>query len=299
MSDMAYLFERFQTWLVEPQPDIPDLPKMMTGIVGVGMSESRDETSLTVFGILPQPFMYAADSAWEELHERGVRYVMSGPFLAAVQGGDSIGNATGIAGTLGCVVADDDSGCDLILSCHHVLADLAGASLGDAVLHPAPPDPAAARIARYERSGPIAFGPSDVNKVDAAVARAEVSVSRAIQSIGTMTGAEYDPPFGTVVQKHGRTTAHTVGSIQYKNMSFRNAYYSGATVLIPVFEGQFGIVGDGNKPMFAELGDSGAVVVTTANEAVGMVIAVAAATDLTLVTPIGVVENELGVSLCL
>ena len=126
MLDAADLFERFQAWLLEPVSDIDGLPREMTGVVGVAMAESGGEMNLTVFGVLPERIMRAADEAWEELYVRGVRYVMSGQFLAAaaVQGGDSIGNASGIAGTLGCVVSDDDSECDLILSCHHVLADL-------------------------------------------------------------------------------------------------------------------------------------------------------------------------------
>lgn len=61
-----------------------------------------------------------------------------------------------------------------------------------------------------------------------------------------------------------------------------------------LLEQQYGIVGDGTKPLSADGGDSRAVVVTTDNEAVGMVLAVATGIDLALVTPINGVENELG-----
>lgn len=273
---------------------------MMRGVVGVATAcHGDEEETLTVFGVLPPRFMQAIDAGWRELAKQGVRYVMSGPLVAAVEGGDSIGNATRNRGTLGCVVSDDLTSCDLILSCHHVLADPAGASTGDDVFHPAIPDGSAARIAGYERSVPISFNSSTVNRVDAAVARADGSVSRTIRSIGAMTGIERDPDFGTTVQKYGARTGHTHGNLQFKNLSFRNLYRVGNATLSALFEHQYGIVGDGSKPLFADGGDSGAVVVTTNNEAVGMVIGVATGIDLTVVTPIDVVESELGVSLCL
>ena len=89
MSDTEHLHETFSSMACRARRLILQGLPLMAGVVGVAMSQKDGEASLTVFGVLPHRYMLTMDQSWNELEEQGVHYVMSGPFMAAVEGGDS------------------------------------------------------------------------------------------------------------------------------------------------------------------------------------------------------------------
>lgn len=200
-------------------------------------------------------------------------------------GGVSIGHYRITAGTLGAVVRRD--GQRVILSNNHVLANSNNAVVGDAILQPGPVDGGlmADRIATLEEFVRIHFDPGFLerilnffrwlfgipipptpdNYVDAAIARplSDGHVADEILDIGLVAGvaeASIDMP----VQKTGRTTMHTQGTVLAIHATVRVNYGDGK---VAVFKDQL-VTG----PMSAG-GDSGSLVVDMDRRAVGLLFA--------------------------
>lgn len=139
-------------------------------------------------------------------------------------GGDSIGHIDITAGTFGCVVQDiqaleeENKEEMVILSNNHVLANSNDASIGDPILQPGPADGGTMtdKIGELERFVPIDFSREECNYVDAAIASADCKdISFDIHDIGGIRGS-YNVDIGDLglsVQKTGRTTGHTTGTI--------------------------------------------------------------------------------------
>ncbi len=236
--------------------------------------------------------------------------------------GVSVGHYRVTAGTFGCLVRRD--GEDFILSNNHVLANSNDAESGDAILQPgaadggtmddhiatladyvpidfgtAPPEcPVAEWSAKALNSIAGAFGSSHqlqavkqtegVNRVDAALARplAPDLVSNEILDIGVPTGLG-TATLGTTVQKSGRTTGHTQGTIAQIDATVR-VNYNGPTA---VFTGQL-VAGPMSQP-----GDSGSAVLDMDGAVVGLLFAGSEAT--TIINPIDEVFSALNVELAL
>ena len=202
--------------------------------------------------------------------------------IRPAEGGYSVGHFKITAGTIATCVYDilPKPGVGIpskyyILSNNHVLANSNDASLGDPILQPGPfdggADPAD-RIARLSRFIPITFSPPvplarHNNLVDAAVAEGQFhDLDREIYWTGYVRGwrPKAKVTVGTIVQKTGRTTNYTTGRITAVN----------ATIDVNF--------GGGRAARFKEQiittnmsagGDSGSLVTTLDDVAVGLLFA--------------------------
>lgn len=233
--------------------------------------------------------------------------------------GVSIGHYNITAGTFGCLVK---RGSDVfILSNNHVLADINKAQLGDAILQPGKYDGGtdADKIAELAEFVPIEFGSGGggtqpggcsglitsllslfgqqpatkrsinepgANHVDCAIAKplSPDLVRSDILQIGTPTGVG-TATLGTAVQKFGRTTSYTQGSIIQVDVT-ATVDYDGPTA---TFQGQLmaGAMSQG--------GDSGSAVLDNQKRVVGLLYAGSDTT--TLFNPIQDVLTALNVEI--
>jgi hypothetical protein len=236
--------------------------------------------------------------------------------------GVSIGHYLVTAGTFGCLVRRDEE--DFILSNNHVLANSNDSQLGDAVLQPGAADGGTMddRIATLADYVPIDFGTAPpecsiaewsaktlnyiagafgsshqlqavkqtegVNRVDAALAQpiSPDVVINEILNIGAPTGVG-TATLGTPVQKSGRTTGHTQGTIIQIDATV-SVNYNGPTA---VFTGQL-VAGPMSQP-----GDSGSAVLDMDGAVVGLLFAGSEVT--TIINPIDEVFSALNVELAL
>lgn len=216
--------------------------------------------------------------------------------------GFSVGHPDITAGTIGARV-EDGSGTVYILSNNHVLANTNDASIGDSALQPGPsdggtdPDDKIGELADYE---PIDF--SNPNTMDAAIA----SSSTANLDFATPTDDAYGAPgttptsasLGLAVQKYGRTTGHTTGTVSELNVTVDVCYEPAGPFNCKSsarFENQIAITS--NNGSFSDGGDSGSLIVTNdANKnPVGLLFA--GSDSRTLANPIGPVLDRFGVSI--
>ena len=230
--------------------------------------------------------------------------------------GTSIGHVHITAGTFGCLVRRDQD--IFILSNNHVLADVNDGRIGDAILQPGPADggTAADSIAVLEDFIPLDFGTAPaacpvaewsarvlnliagalrsshhleaikitegVNTVDAALARPipRDIVSPEILEIGSPIGTGA-ARLGMAVQKSGRTTGYTQGTITQVDATVR-VDYQGSTAL---FSDQ--IIAD----RMSGPGDSGSAVLDMDKQVVGLLFAGSDA--VTIMNPIDAVLSAL------
>lgn len=255
--------------------------------------------------------------------ELGVLRAFAGPkdrWRPAVPG-VSIGHLRVSAGTFGCLVR---RGQDLfILSNNHVLADINRARPGDAILQPGPSDGGTFpvdQIAVLEEFVPLDFGTAEptcplaglaadglnalakllgssyrfqpvvqtpgINRVDAAIARPLQPdlVSPEILGIGIPVGVG-EAMLGMTVQKSGRTTGYTTGTITQIEATVRIDYYGPQAT----FEGQI-IATAMSGP-----GDSGSAVLDMERRVVGLLFA--GSEQATIINPIADVLSALRVEL--
>ncbi|MGH6913263.1 MAG: hypothetical protein ACREH3_06105 [Geminicoccales bacterium] len=209
--------------------------------------------------------------------------------IRPAESGYSVGHFKITAGTIGTCVYDilPEGGTSpprhgigiprqyYILSNNHVLANSNDARLGDAVLQPGPfdggTDPADT-IARLSRFIPITFDPPVArpqhnNLVDAAVAAGEFhDLDREIYWVGYVRGwrRKSGVRVGDLVQKTGRTTNYTIGRITTINATVDVGYGGGR---VARFRDQI------ITTNMSAGGDSGSLVTTLDNVAVGLLFA--------------------------
>lgn len=199
-----------------------------------------------------------------------------------VKGGFSVGHMSITAGTIATSVYDilSDDGLGIparyyILSNNHVLANSNLASPGDPVLQPGPLDGGKYpqhRIATLSRFVPITFEPpvpreKHNNLVDAAIAEGDFQeLDREIYWIGPVRGwkPKKDITVGMYVQKTGRTTKYSVGRITAIEATVDVNYDGGRTAR---FKDQI------ITTNISAGGDSGSLVTTLDNVAVGLLFA--------------------------
>jgi len=215
------------------------------------------------------------------------------------QGGDSIGHPNGITGTLGALVEDKNQE-KYILSCNHVIADVNRGKKGtDDIWQPGRKDSGKAKdkIGTLYDFKTLNLGGTVSNDIDAAICTPASSgnVAPGMRTLGKFSGIHVDPPLKTKVRKEGRTTKVTDGVLRMKKLSVIVTYADGNDAL---FENQFAIIGSSMKTYFAEQGDSGAIVIDDANQAVGLLIADSDGLDVAYANPIQPVLDYFGVTLC-
>lgn len=235
--------------------------------------------------------------------------------------GASIGHYRSKAtGTFGCLVRR--GGETFILSNNHVLTDMNRGKTGDAILQPGPRDGGGAvdRIATLADFVPLDFGTTapecpcleviakllnyvaaafrsshrllpvkqtaGINRVDAALARplSPALVKDEILCIGKPRGVG-EATLGMAVQKTGRTTGHTQGTITQIDATVRVEYGDSSAL----FAGQ--LVAD----LVSRPGDSGSAVLDMNKNVVGLLFA--GSEVVTIINPIEEVLARLNVEL--
>jgi len=194
--------------------------------------------------------------------------------------GSSIGNHAVAGGTLTirCVSRlSTEEGQSLLLSNNHVFADYGAAPIGSEIYQPSPADGGTPldRVGTLLRFAPVIEGVLANNQVDAAVAALDpgITADAEVCTVGAVHGivAARD---GMLVHKHARTTGYSAGVVDDV----------ACDVLLPLsraqparqarFVDQIRIRARTGSALFAQLGDSGALIVSkTDNMAVGLLFA--------------------------
>jgi hypothetical protein len=212
-------------------------------------------------------------------------------------GGDSVGHYLFPIGTIATAVRDREySGVHYVLSCNHVIARLNGALLGDAVLQPAvydsgfyPQD----LIARVSRFVTLRFDPGSSNRVDAAIAYAQLGqVLPQVAWLGEIQGVRRIDGVRVreVVRKVGRTSGLTEGRVVGINASVKINYASlGYGNRVALFRQQL------LTRNMCSYGDSGSLLVDADNNAVGLLFA--GSSTHTIYNYIENVVDELGIKM--
>ena len=138
--------------------------------------------------------------------------------------------------------------------------------------------------------------------MDAAIAattQGDVGTATLPDGYGSPSSTIVSPSVGQPVQKYGRTTGFTTGSINAVNVDVDVCYFPVTeTICFPGFEAHFVnqfSVPDGSVP-FSASGDSGSLVVTTgSNNPVGLLFA--GGEGLTIANPIGPVLQRFNVTI--
>jgi len=176
-----------------------------------------------------------------------------GKIEAKLSPGTSIGLRNAGTGTAGAVVRDRQ-GIRYILTNNHVAADN-NRALALSVIHsPGPADNLGKRIGRLGRFEPIWF--DRVNYIDAALVRLDVAPNYSTHSDWTLT-----PRVGWHVEKVGRTTGHTTGTVIALN------------VTVDVSMGSQGTARFSNQIMtdyMLDSGDSGSLLTSRGQHPVGL-----------------------------
>jgi hypothetical protein len=212
--------------------------------------------------------------------------------------GVSVGHPNITAGTLGARVVDGQ-GNAYILSNNHVLANSNNANIGDNILQPGAydggsnPGDAIGTLFDFE---PIVFGGSP-NYMDAAIA----SVPSADLLSYTLSGGYGSPSsqivnagVGQSVQKCGRTTECTTGTVEEVNVTV-SVCFAGFIVCTrsATFVNQFTIT----PGTFSAGGDSGSLIVTNNAQKNPVGLLFAGSSTRTIANPIGVVLNRFNVTI--
>jgi hypothetical protein len=225
------------------------------------------------------------------------------------KGGYSVGHYKITAGTIGTCVYDILPGGSVsppkhgigtpskyyILSNNHVLANCNNALIGDPILQPGPSDSGTLpddKIASLNRFVPITFEPPTPlaqhnNLVDAAVAEGEFAdLDREIYWNGSIRGWKLKSKVsvGSAVKKVGRTSNLSSGKVTAIKATVDVSYGGG---LVARFKDQFVTTN------ISAGGDSGSLVTTLDNIAVGLLFA--GSTSATIVNPIESVRSLLRV----
>lgn len=269
-------------------------------VVGVALGPNdKDALAITVFLRVNVDGFVRFLSESLRLQEFPLLQLTTGtinPSSRPAVGGESIGEGAkkGQSGTFGCLV-EDAVGARFLLSCNHVLCKLnSGARGSDPVWQPSSKDGGTAsdRIGVLHDFAPITLGGVIVNHIDAALALPDDAsqVIDGLVRIGTIQGTAPSIPYRMPVSKVGSNTKYTEGHFLYRT-DFIQSYPGFGDAL---FERQVGIVGTHGD--FSKDGDSGALVVNSKKEAVGLVFADAAEINMSFANPVYQVFDYFGVS---
>lgn len=209
--------------------------------------------------------------------------------------GSSIGHLSVSGGTFGCLVRKRGTTTGLfILSNSHVIANQGLARIDDPIIQPGKADGgrrASDEIAKLADWMPFIFSRAGYpNLVDAAIARARSRnhVTSVIRGNGVPKGVSAVIRRGMKVQKTGRTTRHTTGTIE--DIDFRTALRYKRP------NGTLGRVGFKQQVLctrYTAGGDSGSLVLNMKGKAVGLHFAGSPSTS--IFNPIDAVLNALDI----
>lgn len=186
------------------------------------------------------------------------------------------------------------------LSNNHVYALENAASVGSRVLQPGLYDTrcvfdASNVIGTLADFEPITFSRSANNVIDAAIAlssTADLGNSTPSNGYGTPKSATVAASVGQKVQKYGRTTSLTKGTVSAINATILVGYDAGTARFVNQ------IVVSGSKGAFIKAGDSGSLLVTDPNaNPVGLLFAGDASGKTAIANPIGPVLTRFSVTI--
>lgn len=181
---------------------------------------------------------------------------------------DDINASFCCTGTLGSLVKDT-SGSQYILSNNHVLALSNAGKPGQAIMQrgyvdtvPVCSKNGTINVANLTRFVKLNFNGGN-NMVDAAIAKViagQVNTAGTILEVGNISSTTVNPSVGLKVEKSGRTTAMTKGTIAAINVTVQVSGYGacGLGTNVATFVKQFQI----NSTTFSAGGDSGSLIVT-------------------------------------
>lgn len=183
------------------------------------------------------------------------------------------------------------------LSNNHVFAVENLGKIGDPIIQPGQADngcrsTSADQIGTLAGYVPLVFGGKATNTVDAAAAAVTSSTvdnQTPANGYGTPSSATVAASLNQAVQKYGRTTVLTHGTVTGLNATIKVRYSKGSGT----FVGQIVISGT-NGSSFSDSGDSGSLIVTdnAGKSPVGLLFA--GSTSTTIANPIGAVLSALG-----
>jgi hypothetical protein len=253
-----------------------NLLPLRANINGVGVSEkpdgesvikilTRDRTPQNIASITKHFGIAKSDLIVEKV---GRIHLRSGS-EQRMGAGASCGHFRVTAGTIGCYVKDVD-GKIYILSNNHVLANINKGHWDDAILHPGPMD--GGKLSKNRVAGLAYYVQLETeapNLCDAAIALVDkgISIDPLIGGKIKLKGTA-NPENKMKVEKFGRTTGYTTGSITTRNLDLKVDFDGMALE----FHNQFEI--KGRRKMFCDGGDSGALIVEReTSRAVGLLFA--------------------------
>jgi len=219
-------------------------------------------------------------------------------FTRPVPIGVSTGNEGEISsGTISCRVTDGTN--VYALSNNHVYANQNRATIGDNVLQPGPYDGGGKVEGRDDVIGtlsafvPIVFSTSADNKIDAAIALSDTGKlgnATPLNGYGTPKSTTVSASVGMPVQKYGRTTSLTKGTITGINATLNVGYSSGTARFVKQ------VVVQSRSP-FIKAGDSGSLLVTNPGKnPVGLLFAGDSSGKYAIANQIDLVLDAFGVS---
>ncbi len=189
--------------------------------------------------------------------------------------GDSIGDHTGDAGTLGCIVKDQSS--RYLLGSWHVLTNVYGHD-GDLVYMPSLALDANASAVATLIATPIFHLNAGSNAFDASVAKISdgVSIATDVSGLGTLALPCAEATQSASVIKQGAATGITTGVVDGVSEDV-HIQYNGEPSLSAILAGQMAIVPDQGD--FSDEGDSGALVCTRDLHPLGLIVGGAASSS--------------------
>lgn len=196
-------------------------------------------------------------------------------------------------GTLGAMVRDRSSGAALAMTNFHVACVNDGWAEGDRMVQPGRPDGGDAATQQF---GSLARAVLSEN-TDGAVVTVDQNKDwdSAVVDIGDVAGST-EARIGMAVQKRGRTTQHTFGTVASAEATLSLDYGDGLGTR--TLRRQVRIVTDtAQSPRFSDGGDSGSVVMDMDRKVVGLLFAGSTDGSTTFANPIAGALDELGAEL--
>jgi len=212
---------------------------------------------------------------------------------AACHGGGGAGYYI-FVGTLGCIVIDNNTNAEMLLSNFHVMCVDDGWHAGDTMCQPSRVDGGhcpADVVGSLQRAALN-------DEVDAAVASHTARGHQcSILDIGNVTGTA-TATVGMAVRKRGRTTGLTYGTVTDVNLSVNVDYCNGLGPHTLIHQIDIA-VDPAHSAAFGQGGDSGSVVVNSAGKVVGLYFAGDESGETGVANPIAAVLNALDVHMCI
>ncbi len=196
-------------------------------------------------------------------------------------------------GTLGAMVRDRATGATMAMTNFHVACINSGWSVGDRMVQPSLVDGGSAATQQF---GSLTRAVLSEN-VDGAVVTVDAGKAwdYSVQAIGDVAGST-PAVTGVAVQKRGRTTEHTFGSVASTDFTVSIDYGDGLGTR--TLRHQIRIATDTTRSArFSDHGDSGSVVMDEHRNVVGLLFAGSNDGSMTFANPIQAALDELGVDL--